>query len=367
MTGTEIEPVYDAEIVHDDDRAPALPDTVDVNNTLTDEAAEDLAKSGRENTRQTYEDQWKAFARWCAANGRIPGPPTTSKNLASYISHLRRKDAPPGSLRLAITSVRHMNARAGHEDTPDTAAALKIYQDHRYAWAASGKGQKSSAPVDLERLRQMLAVCSPGTLAGQRNRVLLLLGYYTRARASELAAYRIGDLEFVSAKLVVITKRVSKNDKSSEGREYEVDDPDTLAALRDWLTSLKTVDQAAPSLPLLRSVDMWGNLGPANKGGQGLTRQAVNNLVKAIAKTAGVDVADAITAHGLRAGVPTDLGALGRSAAEIKDITGDWSSDEMVDRYRKVGLRRAGKRADSGHRAAALSMLRVTEPTEETS
>ncbi|GGS96971.1 tyrosine-type recombinase/integrase [Streptomyces violaceus] len=359
MTGTELDTVVEAELVDDNDRLPAVPAHVDINDTLTDEAAEDLANSGRENTRQTYEDQWKAFARWCAANGRIPGPPTTSKNLASYISHLRRKDAPPGTLRLAITSVRHMNARAGHEDTPDTAAALKIYQDHRYAWAASGKGQRSSAPIDLERLRQMLTVCSPGTLAGQRNRVLLLLGYYIRGRASELAALRISDLEFVSASLVVVHKRVSKNDKSSDGREYEVDDPDTLAALRAWLTSLKEAGQADPSLPLLRSVDMWGNLGPANASGQGLTRQAINNLVKSIAKTAEVDVADAVTAHGLRAGVPTDLGAAEYSAAEIKDITGDWASTEMVERYRKVGLRRAGKRTDEGRRASALSMLRI--------
>ena len=362
MTGAEIEPVYDAEIVTTDDRLPTVPEAVDVNHTLTDEAAEDLANSGRENTRQTYEDRWKAFAVWCASAGRIPGPPTTSKNLASYISHLRRKDAPPGTLRLAISAVRHMNARAGHEETPDTAEALKIYADHRYAWAAAGKGQKSSAPVDLERLRQMLTVCSPGTLAGQRNRVLLLLGYYTRARASELAAYRVGDLEWVSADLVVVHKRVSKNDKTSDGKEYEVDDPDTLTALRAWTTSLEAAGQGARHLPLLRNVDMWGNIGPVNASGQGLTRQAVNNLVKSIAKTAEVDVADAITAHGLRAGVPTDLGAAEYSAAEIKDITGDWSSDEMVDRYRKVGLRRAGKRADSGRRAAALSMLRVTDP-----
>jgi site-specific recombinase XerD len=365
VTGSELTPIYDAEIVSTDDRLPAVPAAVDINDTLTDEAAEDLANSGRENTRQTYEDQWKAFARWCAANGRRPGPPTTSRNLASYISHLRRKDTPPGTLRLAITAVRHMNARAGHEDTPDSAPALKIYQDHRYAWAAAGKGQKSSAPVDLERLRQMLAVCSPGTLAGQRNRVMLLLGYYIRGRASELAALRIGDLEFVSDALVVVHKRVSKNDKNSTGREYEVDDPDTLAALRTWLTSLEAAGEGGRHLPVLRNIDMWGNIGPVNARGQGLTRQAINNLVKSIAQTAGVDVSDSVTAHGLRAGVPTDLGAQGFTAAEIKDITGDWASDEMVERYRKTGLRRAGKRADSGRRAAALSMLRTTEQRTE--
>lgn len=360
VTGTELDTVVEAELVDDNHRLPAVPAHVDINDTLTDEAAEDLANSGRENTRQTYEDQWKAFARWCAANGRIPGPPTTSKNLASYVSHLRRKDSPPGTLRLAITAVRHMNARAGHEDTPDSAPALKIYQDHRYAWAGAGKGQKSSAPVDLARLRQMLAVCPADTLIGLRDRVLLGSGYFIRGRASELAQQRLGDHEWVAANLVVFTKRVSKNDKNSEGREYEVDDPTFLADLRAWTTALADLGQADRHLPLLRNVDMWGNLGPVStKTGQGITRQAINSIVKARALEAGVDAADAVTAHGLRAGVPTDLGAQGFSAGEIKDITGDWASTEMVERYRKIGLRRAGKRTDEGRRASALSMLRI--------
>ncbi|WP_060904931.1 tyrosine-type recombinase/integrase [Streptomyces scabiei] len=358
----ELDVIHEAEFV--EDATPNLPASVDVNDTLTPEATEDLANSGRANTRQTYQDQWNAFARWCAANGRAPGTPTTSKNLTSYISHLRRKGSPPGTLRLAIAAVRHMNARAGHEDTPDTAPALKIYQDHRYAWAHSGKTQKSSAPVDLARLRQMLGVCPPDTPAGQRNRVLLLLGYYIRGRASELAALRIGDLEFVAADLVVVRKRVSKNDKDSEGREYEVDDPICLATIQTWLAALAEINQAAPHLPLLRSVDKWGSVGPVNANGQGLTRQAVNSLVKAIAAAAEVDVADAVTAHGLRAGVPTDLGAAGFTAGEIKEITGDWSSTEMVEKYRKVGLRRAGKRTDDGTRARALSTLRVQTAEE---
>lgn len=357
----ELEQVYDAELVDAaSDNLPALAEPVDINHTLTPEAAEDLANSGRDRTRETYEERWKAFATWCVEHGRIPGPPTTAVNLTSYISYLRRRDTAPGTLRMAIAAIRHKNARAGYEETPDTAAALKIYQDHRYEWAHAGRTQRSSAPVDMSRLRQMLTVCSPGTTAGQRNRVLLLLGYYMRARASELAQLRIGDLEFISGDLLVASKRVSKNDKDSKGREYEIDDPDTLAAVRTWLATLAAHGQDARSLPLLRNVDQWDHLGPVGKTGYGISRQAINNLVKTIAQTAGVDAADRISAHGLRAGVPTDLGAHGYTAAEIKDITnGDWASLEMVERYRKVGLRRAGKRADEKHRSAALSMLRL--------
>ncbi|MYX14359.1 tyrosine-type recombinase/integrase [Streptomyces sp. SID8374] len=353
----ELEAVHDAELVAAE--TSALPAVVDINATLTPEAAEDLANSGRENTRQTYEDRWKAFARWCAPLGRMPGPPTSEENLTSYISHLRRRDLQPGVLRLSVAAIRHMNARAGYEQHPDQAAALKIYQDHRHAWQKAGRGQNSSAPVDLQRLRLMLAACPAETPAGKRDRVLLLLGYYMRARASELSQLRVGDLEFVSSELLVATKRVSKNDKTDVGREYEIDDPACLAAVKDWLVHLAENGQTGRGLPLLRAVDRWGNLGSVSPQGWGVTRQAVNNLVKSIAERAEVDVAADITAHGLRAGVPTDLGAAGYSAAEIKEITGDWSSTEQVEKYRKVGLRRAGKRTDDGRRSAALSMLRV--------
>jgi len=366
MTGKELDTVVEAEIVIESDALPAVVEVVDINNTLTPEAEEDLANTGRENTRETYKGRWKAFATWCADNGRTPGPPTTAVNMTSYISYLRRAQAPPGTLRLTIAAIRHMNARAGHQDHPDQAAALKVYQDHRHAWKASGRSQRSSAPVDLPRIRQMLAACPANTAAGQRNRVILLLGYFMRARASELAELRIGDVEFVAGDLVVATKRVSKNDKTDEGREYEIDDPACLAALRTWLARLAEHGQNGRHLPLIRNVDMWGNLGPVSSAGRGITRQAINNIVKSIARQAKVDVADSITAHGLRAGVPTDLGAQGYTAGEIKDITGDWASLEMVERYRKVGLRRAGKRTDSGTRAGALSMLRaLPEDTTE--
>ncbi|MER5691801.1 tyrosine-type recombinase/integrase [Streptomyces mirabilis] len=206
----------------------------------------------------------------------------------------------------------------------------------------------------VQRLRLMLDVCPTGTATGKRDRVLLLLGYYMRARASELSPLRIGDLEFVSAVLLVATKRVSKHDKSDEGREYEIDDPSCLSATRDWLAELVEAGQAGRHLPLLRTVDQWRNLGPISPKGWGLTRQAVNVLVKQIAAKAELDIASDVTAHGLRAGVPTDLGA-----------NGDWSSTEMVEKYRKDGLRRAGKRTDDGTRARALSMLRVRATDEE--
>ncbi|WP_307527369.1 hypothetical protein [Streptomyces umbrinus] len=123
--------------------AEALPspvgDGVDINDLFTDEAEEDLANSGRENTRETYDSRFKAFANWCAQRGCRPGPRTTEANLVSYVSHLRRQSTGHDTIRLSIAAIVDMNARAGHEKWPPTAKALKIYPDARHEQREAGR------------------------------------------------------------------------------------------------------------------------------------------------------------------------------------------------------------------------------------
>ncbi|MFF3176481.1 hypothetical protein ACFVQ0_28095 [Streptomyces sp. NPDC057900] len=52
----------------------------------------------------------------------------------------------------------------------------------------------------------------------------------------------------------------------------------------------------------------------------------------------------------------TDLDRLGCSAREIKEITNDRSSTEQVEKYWKIGRRRAGKKADD-RRSKAITEL----------
>ncbi|GGW77554.1 hypothetical protein GCM10010350_73300 [Streptomyces galilaeus] len=50
--------------------------------------------------------------------------------------------------------------------------------------------------------------------------------------------------------------------------------------------------------------------------------------------------------------------------AVLIPVTPNVAGCSMVEKYRKVGLRRAGKRTDDGTRARALSMLRVQAEEE---
>jgi site-specific recombinase XerD len=176
-------------------RLPALADgDFDINEVLTEEAEEDLANAGRENTRQTYDSRFKAFANWCAGRGRAPGPRTTEANLVSYVSHLRREEIGHDTIRLSIAAIVDMNARAGHEKWPPTAKALKIYADARHEQVAAGRSPRSAPPLDMERLKLMVAEC-PDTLAGLRDKVVGYLSYYCRGRRSEVARFRIASVE----------------------------------------------------------------------------------------------------------------------------------------------------------------------------
>ncbi|MEV0641497.1 tyrosine-type recombinase/integrase [Streptomyces sp. NPDC050619] len=362
MPSTDLVPqegVVDAEIVVPSDALPSLPDgEVDINELFTDEAEEDLANSGRENTRETYDSRFKAFANWCASRGRRPGPRTTEANLVSYVSHLRRQEVGHDTIRLSIAAIVDMNARAGHEKWPPTAKALKIYADARHEQREAGRTPREAPPLDMERRLQMLAAC-PDTLAGLRDKVIGHLGYYCRGRRSELAKFRIASVEDVGPSLLVVRKWTSKNDKNDNGREYEIDDPEAVADIRQWIDELKKRGQGAPHMPLLRRVNKGDNLDPVSNKGWGLTPHAINEITKRMAQRADLDVKGNATSHGWRAGVPADLGRLGYSAGEIKDITGDWSSTEQVEKYRKIGRRRAGKKADDGRRAGAIAELRT--------
>jgi site-specific recombinase XerD len=360
MPSTDLVPqgVVDAELVGESDALPSLADAgVDINELLTDEAEEDLANSGRENTRDTYESRFKAFANWCASRGRRPGPRTTQENLVSYVSHLKRQGTRFDTIRLSIAAIVDMNARAGHEKWPPTAKALKIYADARHEQREAGRSPKEAPPLDMERRLLLLDAC-PDTLAGLRDRVIGHLGYYCRGRRSDLAKFRIASVEVIAENLLLVRKWTSKNDPNDKGREYEIDDPEAISDVLEWIAELTRRGQGAPHMPLLRRVNKGDNLDPVSKKGWGLTPNAINEITKKMAQRADLDVKDKVTSHGWRAGVPTDLGRMGYSAGEIKEITGDWSSTEQVEKYRRMGRRRAGKPADD-RRSQAISELRT--------
>ena len=158
-----------------------------------------------------------------------------------------------------------------------------------------------------------------------RDRALLLFGFFSALRRSELVALDVGDLREIPGGLRVFV-RESKTDKEGKGQ----------------IISVPAVPRASHVCPV-KAVTSWLKLSEAKEGplftrraGQRLSGQAVGAVVKAAAARAGFDP-DEFGAHSLRSGFATSAAAASVEERDIMNITRH-RSERTVREYIQEGL-----------------------------
>jgi integrase len=320
--GGELVPIEDAEIVTE--RTPAD----DRDHHLSGETIADLRRATAPATEQAYDRWWRMALAWCEQEQRTPLP-MTPQTLAEFIGHLKRSTSPktgkpysPASLNQAVAAIRTAHFRAGYEGQPHTRAALDLIKVHRQDRAQDGWRARRAKPVTLDVLRLMLARCDQGSVSGRRDAGILALGYGLMGRRSELAACRIENLTLSDQWLTVFVP-MSKTDQDAQGEDIDIPrrlapDIDAVAILGGYLEGL--AEHGITSGPLFRRIDRHGNVG------HGLAGASINDIVKKIARAANLTDADRTTAHGLRAGGPTDAAERGVPVPFIAEH-GRWSKN----------------------------------------
>jgi site-specific recombinase XerD len=299
-----------------------------------DKARDYIRESRAANTRRAYAADWRAFAAWCADAGlaSLPAAPeTVGLYLAAQADHLK-----VGTLGRRLVAITAAHRAAGHQlDTRhvairETFAGIK----RRYGTAQQGK-----APAVVAELRRMVEG-QPDTLAGTRNRAILLLGFAGAFRRSEIAGLAVEDLAFTADGLVVTLRR-SKTDQEGAGRKVGIPYGSTPAtcpvrAVRAWIEAAGLAGGA-----LFREIGTGGRIVAAytdaagRQRGERLSDKSIANIVKAAAKAAGLDPAR-YAGHSLRAGLATSAAAAGASERSIMAQTGHRSVG-MVRRYIRSG------------------------------
>ncbi|MGW5426900.1 tyrosine-type recombinase/integrase [Streptomyces sp. NPDC004059] len=317
------------------DLEPHLAEVVphDPNTVLSPAALDRLDRSVPDNTKTAYRRQADLFVKWCQERGRDTLP-ASAQTLADYVSHLCDLDRAPSTIEQAIATIRVAHREAGHDGKPDTRAALRILKTHKRDRAEAGKRKRKAPPVTLAALRAMVDVADPATLAGRRDRVMLVLGFAMMARRSELAALRIEDVTFTDDGLTILIRQ-SKTDQEAAGAEVNIPhgvhpDTDPVRVVRAWLDTL--ADHGHTDGPLLRHINRWDQLQSG-----GMSGAAINERVRALAVRAGLPNGATFTAHGLRAGGPTEAAKAGQPVSFIADH-GRWSktSPQVLEYIRPV-------------------------------
>lgn len=276
---------------------------------LLDEEAKGYMRASRsENTIRAYRSDWNAFSTWCDERG-VPSLPAAPATLAVYLAGAART-LKPSTLTRRCSSISMAHQMAGHESPTRSIVVRTTLAGIR---REKGTAPNQKSPVLTADLRGMVASL-PDTLAGTRDRALLLLGFAGALRRSELVGLDVEDVDDRSDGLVITVVR-SKTDQEGAGRRigipygsYPGSCP--VRAVRAWLER-----SGIEHGPLFRPVRHGKVLDSRLSG------RSVALIVKRVGATVGFDPIN-YAGHSLRAGLVTSAAAAGVAERAIQNQTG---------------------------------------------
>jgi site-specific recombinase XerD len=268
-----------------------------------------------ENTKRAYRAAWGHFTAWCAEQGVEPLP-AHPRAVAHYLTASADTGAKVSTMRIRLTAIGMAHRLSGH---PFDAKHPQIDGAWSGIKRTVGTRPERKAAVLPDDLRRMVAKL-PDTLAGKRDRALLLIGFGGAMRRSELVVLQVDDVRQDKHGLKVLIRR-SKTDQEARGEEVAIHRSGKAAvcpvvALQEWLKA-----SGITTGPIFR---------PIAKGGrildQQLTDRSAAQVVKDAAEAAGLDPKQ-YAGHSLRAGLATSAALAGHDLMQIMRQTRHKSVD----------------------------------------
>ena len=262
-------------------------------------------------TLRAYRAAWQHFCRWCDEAG-WPALPADPETVAAYLATLSATHTTSTlAQRLAALSRAHRLAGVAW-----ASAHPAIRNTLRGIQRKHGRPAKQAAALMTEELTRLVATCD-ASLAGQRDRALLLLGYAGALRRSELVAVEREHVQMTHEGLRLLIPR-AKGDQTGKGVSIGLPraaSPERcpVRALEIWLEA-----SGCRYGPVFRGIDNRGVI-----SNRGLHPDAVRKILAKRAALAGVVVAsgERLSPHGLRAGFITQAYVNGARDEQIMDHT----------------------------------------------
>lgn len=263
-----------------------------------------------ESTARAYAGDWVHFRAWCADAG-LRAMPASGETVARYV------DGQVGSARMATVRRRLAAIRARHVDrgrsSPTATQAVRAAVA-RAEWRQRDDDTPAT-PLGVGELRAV-SRATPPSVAGRRDRALVLVGYGGGLRPGELASLGLADVRPARAGLAL---RVARGEVIvPPGSDQD------LCAIRAW-DAWRTLLPDVTG-PAFRAVDRHGDIGAAPLSTRGVTR-----IVQRSVQRAGLDPTG-YSGRSLRRGMVLAATEQGVSERRIMAHTGH-RSRRLVRRY----------------------------------
>ena len=304
--------------------APRLTDA------LTSAAGYALAEKS-EATRLAYRADLKHFAAWCRTveATALPAQPGT---VAAYLAHLADSRRSVSTIQRRAAAICYAHRLGGYAaPTSDESVKAVLRGSRRQLGVAATAKAPATAKIAAAMVKRI-----PPTLAGKRDRAMILLGFAAALRRSELVDLNVNAIDRRPDGIVL---RIARSKTDQEGRGQEIAVPrgrklGVIEALDDWLSSAAIVKGAV--FLRVRKGDRLTE--------ERLTDQSVALVVKRWAKAAKLD-SKLFSGHSLRAGFVTSALADGADVLKVMDVTRhrDVKTLKIYDRRAKAFKDHAGK------------------------
>ena len=260
-------------------------------------------------TRDAYARDWRTFESWCAGAGVRALPADPGAVAAFLAAGAADRGLAASTLTRRLAALRLVHLGLGHPSPHDALAVREVLGGIR----ASQRERPSGAERALvdDDVACLVDVLDPSTLAGARDRALLLVGFAGALRRSELVGIDVAHLERRSDGLL-LTIPWSKTDREGAGQTIALPALPTssccpVRALDAWLARADV-----RSGPVFRRL----NRGPAVSTRR-LGAGSVAAIVKRCAAATGrADVAR-LGGHSLRRGFITSAARAGADPFRI--------------------------------------------------
>lgn len=288
---------------------------------LLDERAKqffDNAKAA--NTKKSYQADWEDFEEWCKHNN-LCSMPADIQTVIRYLTD-----------RATLPWVRLVSKRSGRGenmqlvDTPIVFQPLKassierrlsaISKAHQYAGhlfdrknvilaevlkgikRENGTAQEQKTAILTEDVKAMTQTLTG--IQGVRDKAIILLGFVTALRRSEIVALRLSDLKEVKEGFELMV-RFSKTDQAGEGKTKTIpcgsnSETCPVMAIKEWIDELNSREISEGAL--FRAIDRHGNV-----RGKSLCSASISLIIKRNEHLKGRS--DKFGGHSLRAGFCT--------------------------------------------------------------
>lgn len=271
-------------------------------------------------TLRGYRSDWAEFTAWCQLHGHA-ALPADDIAISRYISTLATAGAKTGTISRRLSTIKFAHKVRNYPDPTQTARITAVWEGIR---RSLGTSPDQARPLMPPLLLDVLDACPTTTswktrtdepsLTGVRDRALLLLGFVSAMRPSEIAALTLDQIKQDDRGRVI---QLTHSKTNQTGKLEHVVLPRgsrqatcPIQALDRWL-EVSTITEG----PVFRKVTK------GNKVTTGaLTADGLSRIVTGAVGRAGYD-AVGYSGHSLRAGFATYAVQRGATAQQVAHQT----------------------------------------------